>query len=165
MPELLKEKKINNVDQIKKLSISKINNKKSLLFLGQPLEDHLNKNYLRDLYEKTALYLSQQGYAELYYKKHHRESSENGFRIFSNYGFRLLEDSRCIEEISYEKAFSCVASFISSALPHLKLLFSDQIECISINGEYVLGAITKNRESLDRLNTIFNIVGVKRVNV
>jgi Alpha-2,8-polysialyltransferase (POLYST) len=165
MPELLKKKKINNVELIKELTMNKINTKQSLLFLGQPLENHLNKRSLVELYEKTAVYLSQQGYTELYYKKHHRESSNVAFEIFSNYDFKLLEDSRCIEEISYEKGFNCVVSFVSSALPQLKLLFGNQIECISINSDYVLKAITKSRKSLDQLNTIFNMFGVRKVNI
>jgi hypothetical protein len=133
--------------------------------LGEPLENHLNNRSLVDLYEKTAFYLSKKGYTELYYKKHHRESSDFGFEIFNNYGFRLFEDTRCIEEISYEKGFNCVASFVSSALPQLKLLFGNQIECVSINSDYVHKAITKNKKSLDQLNTIYNLLEVRKVNI
>lgn len=136
----------------------------SMLFLGQPYDYLMTPENYADLAAKTRDYLLEQGCQKYFYKSHHFAKSDIEKNIFLEAGFELIDERRPIEELFLERQFSGVASYNSSGLVSLKILFGDRVRCISCFNDLAMSYTVEGKSDFDEVLRIFNLVGVERHN-
>ena len=162
MPKLLPDDINSNMIEIPKFRIEEENFlPDSCLFLGQTYEYHFPPEEHREFCTKTADYIKSLGYRHNYYKPHFFAKTETEKNIFLERGFELIEDSRPVEEIFLSRQMSCIASYNSSALVHLKLMFGDKIRSISCFNNWSNKYTITGKTSFESARRLFEACGVE----
>lgn len=117
-------------------------------------ESVLPHAYYTHINMDLAIYTKSLGFTTLYYKPHHHDNHANN-DIFSKLGFNIIADNIPIEEYFAKNPVDCVISFNSSALIHLRLLYPNDVKCISYKGN-LLSELSRWNE----LEKIYISVGV-----
>jgi hypothetical protein len=120
------------------------------VFLGQ--NDRLvSAGQRRPAAEATAAYCRRLPYDRFLYKPHHYGQSEAQRRAFLEAGFEEIDDCRPVEQMLMARPVACVASFNSSALVHLKMMYGERVRCIACLPD-IFGQLARNRA--DQKNTV-----------
>ncbi len=131
------------------------------IFLGQSYEYIFPaKEHVR-FCTKAADYVKSLGYAKNFYKPHHFSKTDTEKQIFADRGFELFDDPRPIEEYFFTVQIACVASYNSSALVHLKLMFGDQVRCISCLSDWSSKHTIAGKTSIETIRNLFRVCGVE----
>jgi hypothetical protein len=103
----------------------------SCLFLDQPYQRYFETAQWEAIQQKTLSYLLSLNGGSLHYKNHHfgRKQDEE---YYSRHGFMIVHDQRCIEQFFGDLGCNIAISYSSSALLNLKLLYGDNVRCISL---------------------------------
>lgn len=133
----------------------------SCLFLGQNYDSFLSPVKFRELSAMAARYVANLGYQRLLYKPHPRERTGDAVEAFEKHGFEILQDARTVEEMFLDWQTECVASYTSSALVHLKLMFGSAVRCLSVYCSRALNATNVTRDGAGRMKTLFTLCGVE----
>ncbi|MBN1211034.1 MAG: hypothetical protein JXA92_00520 [candidate division Zixibacteria bacterium] len=162
MPNLLDGKTDKKIVNIPKLNLKKSDmNRDACIFIGQYFKNITSDDKYRDMCVKAAEYTLSLGYSDLYYKPHHFANSQIENDVFLEYGFKLIADTRPIEEIFQTRQMKCAVSYISSALLHLKMMFGEDVRCISILGVTALKELYVKANIIDDMQELFRICGVE----
>ncbi len=136
----------------------------SCLFLGQdydrlfPPEEHAR------LCREAAAFAASLGYTRKLYKGHHFAKAPTEKEAFLSRGFEILADTRPVEELFMTSQLSCVISYNSSALVHLKLMFGDKVRCISTFSDWTFKHTIMGRGQAETIYRVFDLSGVERYN-
>lgn len=161
MPESISEVKDKIVSIPKLRIVSNYNDINSCIFLGQPYHKLMPAKKYISLMEKAASFTKKLDYEKYYYKAHPSESTKESWNIFKNYGFELINDNRTIEEMFLYNQMGCIVSFNSSALIHLKLLYGNNLRCISCYSSIPLKYVGIKENAYKHLKSIFSLCGVE----
>lgn len=160
-PKLLNVK--TNVRNIELRDNVKVNQRKGI-FLSQAITNLLPKESYIEFIQNVAIYLNNLGLDKIYYKPHHFEQNKYFKEIESileQHNITIIINSRCAEELISDENIGLVVSFNSSALFNLKLMFGDDIKCISFKFNEILKSstfklkeqeLTKSKELFDKFN-------------
>jgi|GEM_PF-1389503 len=134
----------------------------TLLFLGQ-FDKAVPTNARKALARHAAEVCRELGYGHYLYKQHHYRESAEQRDVFLGQGFELLDDPRPVEQLLADRPVACVASFVSSALVHLKMMFGDSIRCLACYPEEFGRYGRMNQGQEQELIAIFRRCGVEIV--
>jgi len=162
MPAVITGKTDKKIVNIPKLSLEKSDmNQNGCIFIGQYFKNIMSDEKYRNMCVKAAEYTLNLGYSDLFYKPHHFANSQIESEVFLGYGFNLVSDYRPIEEIFQTQQMKCTVSYISSALLHLKMMFGEDVRCISILGVTALKDLYVKAKMIDDMQDLFKICGVE----
>lgn len=133
----------------------------SCLFLGQTYEYHFPPEEHLRLCQEAADFAQKLGYKTNFYKPHHFAKSETEKNIFLERDFELFEDPRPAEAVFMERQLSCVVSYNSSALVHLKMMFGEKVRCISCFNTWCNKYTITGETSLKSVIGLFDMCGVE----
>jgi len=160
LPNAISALKTNDIIEIPKFKPLELNRVNGLLFAGQSYDYLMRDNDYLKLCLKAASLSKELGYNELFYKPHPLERNRGGMKIFEELGFKILEDRRPVEEIFLTEQLACVVSYNSSCLIHLKLLFGDDVRCVSYLNK-VVSQYCNVKNAAVEMERIFNLCGVE----
>ncbi len=102
--------------------------------------------------------------SQIYYKPHHIDPTQGLFSQRAvEKGMLLLNWDGPIEELFMERHFTHVVSLCSSALPNLKMIFGNTVECWTIDLAFVLEKMDCDRNESSQLIKFFNATEVHLV--
>lgn len=162
MPKAISNKTKANVITIPVIEPSIPNmNCNSCIFLGQSYDLCMPPKAHKSLCHDAAEYAKSLGYQYLYYKPHHFSTKDIEKNIFQENGFTLINDKRPIEEFFLTNQMSCVVSYNSSALVHLKMMFAEKVRCIACFGGTVIKYTNVKTGTIKELKRVFELCGVE----
>jgi len=130
------------------------------IFLGQ--NDRLLATALRrSVASSAANYCLTLPYKRFRYKPHHYGQSDVQRQTFLERGFEEIADSRPVEQMLMSQPVACVASFNSSALVHLKMMYGERVRCIACFPN-LFGRLARSREDRsEAVRSLFERSGVE----
>ena len=162
IPEVIRNKTDREIIKIPGLRIEKSEmNGNGCIFLGQYFKNMTSEVEQREMCIKAAEFTANLGYSDLFYKPHHLAATSVENEIFLERGFQLVSDTRPIEEIFLSRQMYCTVSYISSALVHLKMMFGDEVRCISLLNLTSLDRIFKGTGVIEQMRELFRLSGVE----
>ena len=153
-------------EEAKKKEISfdtmKIGNfdKNKCLFLDTPSWLETNPTDWNLICETALTFLKSLGVTELYYKNHYL-GRKNEELFFKSHGFKIIETSKCAEQIVAENNFGIAVSYLSSSLFNLKCMYNEKIRCISLFSKTISLANGHNQNTTNELVRLYNDANVE----
>ncbi len=133
----------------------------SCLFLGQTYEYQFSPGEHLLLCQEAADFAQKLGYRNNFYKPHHFSKKDTEKKIFLERGFALFDNPHPVEAVFLDRQMSCVISYNSSALVHLKLMFGDRVRCISCFNTWCNKYTITGETSLKTITELFARCGVE----
>lgn len=126
----------------------------SVVFLEQPYIKNFGVEKYKEILKKIKIKFKGKSY---YIKRHHFEDE---IINYSELGFNQIQYDGPIENTSLGDNVTLV-SFNSSALFNMKLIYGNEIKCVSIHLFETLKFNKKNTKDINKIEELFNNIGIK----